>query len=87
MTSFQRTTDEEFVMTPRLLFLVLLLGLGCQEVITDDDEVWVIKIIKACPQVSSYPMPQSIPEHLGNLVRGLVDTLHRFVEKLPFISL
>ena len=33
VTSFQRTTDEEFVMTPKLLFLVLLLGLGCQEVI------------------------------------------------------
>ena len=53
----------------------------------NDDQVWVIKIIKACPQVSSHPMPQSIPEHLGNLVRGLVDTLHRFEEKLLFISL
>ena len=52
-------------------------------VFDNDDEVWTIKLIKACPQVSSYPMPQSIPEHLGNLVRGLVDTLHRFV----FISL
>ena len=56
-------------------------------VFDNDDQVLTIKIINECPQVSSYPMPQSIPEHLGNLVRGLVDTLHRFVEKLLFISL
>ena len=53
----------------------------------NDDKVWTIKIINESPQVSSHPMPQSIPEHLGNLVRGLVDTLHRFVEKQLFISL
>ena len=56
-------------------------------VFDNDDQVWTIEINNECPQVSSYPMPQSIPEHLGNLVRGLVDTLHRFVEKLLFISL